>query len=214
MRRRLSLAIVMLGGLLSLPAQAYEDESAPATPLPPLPTTAPPTVVSPTPVEAEPAPAPTPMAPRPPKFAERFELKLAGGATYKRLFGLPMTMGSVELGLGGRVAEMVAFNVSLDGDFGKTAHGLTTRAITIAPDIELVADRFRIGIGPELLWFGINRATTGVTIAHGGIGFRLVTSFDIVQTDAVTLFVAGRAEAAWLFAGGLPSLTGAAGLRF
>ena len=133
----MSLAALMLGSFVSPAAQAFDDPSAP-----------PPDSVEPVPPEA------------PPKFPSRFELRVAGGAAYKTLLGLPMTTGSFDLAIGERVSEMVAFNVSIDGDFGQTRHGLMTRQFTLTPSVELVAERFRLSFGPEITWFGIWRSTT------------------------------------------------------
>ena len=154
---------------------------------------------------------PTEIAPR---FPARFELRIAGGVAAKRLFGLPMTMGTIDLALGGRMAERMAFNVAIGSDFGRTTHGLTTRDFTLAPSVELVVERFRLGFGPEMIWFGVWRATTGAAIAHGGVGFRVAPSLDLFKTDSVSIFLAARAQADWLFAAALLSATGSAGVRF
>lgn len=208
------MAAVALCSFVSLPALG---DDAPKE-LPPLPTTAPLPTTEPA-VEAQRADADAHVATnvtleRPAKFESHVELQIGGGATYKSLFGLPMTMGNVDVGLGARISEMVAFNVSFDADFGKTAHGLTVRTYSVAPTIQLVADRFRMGVGLEVLWFGISRVTTGGTIAHGGLGARVVATFDVLKTEPVTLFIGGHGQVDWLFGGGLGSATGAAGLRF
>ncbi len=218
MKRPLALAAMMVGCFVSLPALAYADgEELPApggaTPLPPLPTSAPIEPVPPSGMIVEPARQPA-MPPAPPRFPQRVELQLGGGATYRSIFGLPMTMGSVDLGLGAHVAEMVAFHLTVDGDFGKTTHGLTSRAYSISPTIELVEERFRIGLGPELMWFGIWRATTSSVIARGALGARVIASFDVLKTAPATLFIGARGQVDWLFPAGPWSATGGAGLRF
>lgn len=217
-KRAIALAALAFATFVSLPALADQEEppagSGGSTPLPPLPPITAPEPAPPAGMIVEPARRPAMLPPTPPKFTPRVELKVGGGATYKSLFGLPMTMGTIDVGLGGQLAEMVAFNMNLDLDFGKTAHGLTTRAYTIAPVVEIVADRFRLGFGPEALWFGVTRATTGAVIAHGGLGLRILATFDVVKTDSVALFVGGRGQIDYLFSAGLFSTTGSAGLRF
>ena len=204
----LSLAALTLGSFVSPAANASEGDE-----LPPLPAAQPAAPAAPrNAVEA--APPEIAGATAPPKFPARFELRVAGGPAYKTLLGLPMTMGSFDLAMGARVGEMVAFHVSLDGDFGRTRHGLMTRQFTLTPSVELVADRFRLGFGPEVTWFGIWRATTGAVVAHGGVGFRVSPSFDIIKSDSGSIYIAARGQIDWLFAGGLFSVTGLAGVRF
>jgi hypothetical protein len=89
-----------------------------------------------------------------------------------------------------------------------------TREFTLTPSVELVAKRFRLSFGPEITWFGIWRSTTGAVIDHGGVGVRISPSFDIIKSESASIYVAARGQIDWLFAGGLFSATGLAGVRF
>jgi hypothetical protein len=153
-----------------------------------------------------------------PAFEESIELRLDGGATYRNLFGIPMSMGTVEMGVGAHVSQHLAVYMAFQLDVGQTATGLAARAYTLAPSVEWVADRFRLGTGVELLWFDLIRASNGSALGQGGLGLHLGVSVDVLTLRRVTAFVGVRGQLDVLLgpeeASCLESVTGIGGLRF
>ena len=158
--------------------------------------------------------APAQAAP-PPKFVPRVELHAAGGPAFRGVFGLPLVMGTGELGVGAHVLENLAVGATLGYEEGTTRHGLRARMLTLTPSLDAVFDRFRVGVGLPIAGFALWRVTDGHTITpHLGVGLRASASFDLVKTDAVALFLGGRGEIEWMFPSAILGTTGLLGIRF
>ena len=187
-----SLTWAAASGALLLASPLYAQEAGATEPpaitvLPPLPASAAESLAPPAP---PPPPAPVTAADRPaPRFEESIELRLDGGATYRNLFGIPMTMATVEMGVGAHASQHFAAYVAFQLDVGQTATGLAARTYTLAPSVEWVADRFRLGTGVDLLWFDLIRASNGSALGQGGLGLHLGVSVDVLTLRRVTAFV-------------------------
>ena len=151
----------------------------------------------------------------PPKFVPRVEIRAAGGPAFRSVFGLPLAMGTGELGVGAHVLENLAVGASLGYEEGTTPHGLRARMLTLTPSLDAVFSRFRIGAGLPIAGFAFWRATDGHTITpHLGVGLRASASFDVLKTDTVALFLGARGEVDWMFPSPIFGASGLFGIRF
>ncbi len=151
----------------------------------------------------------------PPKFVPRVEVHAAGGPAVRGVFGLPLVMGTGELGVRGRVLENLAVGATFGYEEGTTPHGLRARMLTLTPSLDAVFDRFRVGVGVPIAGFAFWRVTDGSAITpHLGIGLRASASFDVVTTDSVAVFLGARGEIEWMFPSAILGGTGLLGIRF
>ncbi len=214
----LHVTFVVTSLVFGLRTNAHADEPAALPPLPPLSSEAAQAARPPAPQTPDPNAADETLTPYPPRRPERYqvrpEISASGGVVLRSLFSVPLYMGGGEVGVGARLSERFAFHAAFDYEVGSTRHGLSTNVAEGACLFEGVWDRFRVGAGPGLLRFSLTRATNGSALWHFGVAARVITSFDIIQSDTVAVYLAARGEADWMFAGTLLGAGVNLGFRF
>jgi hypothetical protein len=128
-----------------------------------------------------------------------FQLKITGGALYRRIFTLPFYGADVGLSIGGQPSEHGAFYGTLHVFRGRTEYGLTTTMVRAGGAAEGVFDRFRPGLGVELLYLGFERVGRGSNIDTPALGVYGTLSLDVVKIDGSAIFLGARfdVDATW-----------------
>lgn len=125
-------------------------------------------------------------APQRPASARRVGVKVEGGATYRRIFTLPVAGGEGALGIGSLPATsrpgVPDVFVRARYGFGRTENGLAVHVARAGAQIEFPIGRFRPWIAADAMWLGIARVTEPSLVQHWGLGAGLGASFDVVRT--------------------------------
>jgi hypothetical protein len=156
---------------------------------------------------------------------------LAGGVGHGQLLDVDVTTPSFEGGVSVALHERVAMTLAATVDIGETKiGGLGLGEVAPFATFELVLWRFRLGAGPQLSYFWIDRAGDRPAIDALGLGLRGRISFDLVYLDDAPkafgtrtgIYLAASPSAEWLtdtndlFTGGAAAWRANAtlGLRF
>jgi hypothetical protein len=153
-------------------------------------------------VQADPAPpaveGPPPAVPasEPHDAGRQSErpLSISAGVSLLRFDDIPVTLGIVRVSATAvgsprpdRNARFaLGFTLELAG--GQTERGLEVGGVVAGPNVALVADRFRAGVGLELGIYGIRRATDGVAANLLSGFFRGILEADLWRGADATLF--------------------------
>jgi hypothetical protein len=122
---------------------------------------------------------------------ERAGVLVAGGASYRALFGLPVETGVVGAGVGVESGHLAVY---ARGEYerGNVDRGLALHVVRIGGSMEGIVGAFRIGAGLSLSNVSIARATDGTTIDRFGVGIFGITSLDLVRFDDHALYLGAR----------------------
>ncbi len=117
----------------------------------------------------------------------------SGGASYRRLFGVPLYTGVASLGFGVDSGHLALY---ARGEYegGRTDHGLQIRVIRVGGSAEGIFDRFRIGAGLSVSSVSFFRVTHREPIERVGVGLFGTTSFDIARFDDHALYLGVRGD--------------------
>jgi hypothetical protein len=85
---------------------------------------------------------------------------------------------------------------TLDVARGATDFGLSTTNVNAGYLVSLRTHRLRLGGGPRVGWFGVQRFTTGDSMAALGAGLLVRISLDLLQFDEGrrAVYVVGKAS--------------------
>jgi hypothetical protein len=115
-------------------------------------------------------------------------LQLRTGATYRRLYNIPILAGEFGAAIGGwdeRGSDYVAFDVIAPG---RTENGLAFwgGALGYRGDWQLSV-RFRVGFSAGLAVVGLSRETTEDAIASGGFALSGFAGWDLLRSQSGVL---------------------------
>ena len=113
------------------------------------------------------------------------------GVDYRRLFAIPMTGISGQIGVG---AEMPATSlyVTAGAFVGSTDHGLPALQLTLGLSGAIRAERFALGSDLRFSYMELTRATDGTALSAGGIGLAPFLRYDLVRFDEGAIFLEGK----------------------
>ncbi len=137
---------------------------------------------------------------------------VSGGASYRRLFGLPVEAADIGLGFG---ADSRGLGLYVRGDFeaGRADRGLTTRTFRLGGSAEGIVGRFRLGGGVDVLRFSVWRVTDSTTIDELGVGAFMLGSLDVVRFDGHALFLGVRGDVDWIHSSAVFGASATLGFR-
>jgi hypothetical protein len=125
--------------------------------------------------------------PRPPASARRVGAKMEGGATVRRIFGLPIVGGEGSLAIGSlpatRKTGAPEVFVHATYGFGRTENGLAVHVARVGAQIDFPIGRLRPWISADGMWLGIARITEHGLVAHWGLGAAAGLDIDVVRTS-------------------------------
>ena len=170
------------------------------------------------PAWAEPAEVDGSTTPRPSPHVERprFESGLTVGPDYSRLFQMPMTGLEATLAAGARVAPLGACSGEVTFARERSDAGLVATRLEIGGSTQVVLfNHFRIGAGPQLLYFALERVSAGGgTLDKLGAGAHLLATLDVVRIDGHAIEIALRPEANLIGGTTLLAWSASAGFRW
>lgn len=144
------------------------------------------------PSEPEPAAPPLPSRRRTP-----IGLRLDGGYSYRELLELPITGADIGLALGSQPSRHFGVWGTTRLFLGSTENGLDVYTARLGADFDIVLDRVRIDLGPNLFLVGIARAARDETILSWGPAAHAGLRLDFVRAEAFAMFVRADADAGW-----------------
>jgi hypothetical protein len=114
--------------------------------------------------------------PEPPSWL----LRGSAGYAHRRLYGVPINALDVSAAVGG-AASPISGQGLVDVLFGQTEQGLPFHQIGVGGAVEGDVGRLRIAGVMRVSFMTFGRATVANDIGTFGLGFDLVTSFDVVR---------------------------------
>jgi len=123
---------------------------------------------------------------------------LAGGETYGAVWGLGSAAKRIEAGATLDLGAHVGGTLLAAVDLGATREQLQTDAVTLAATIDLLVGRLRLGVGPKLTYFWMDRAATSSPFAVDafGPGLRASVTLDVARfDDRFAIFAGASAQA-------------------
>jgi hypothetical protein len=140
------------------------------------------------------APASAEVAPEPSHAHPTYFGLVSGGASYRRLYGIPIEAADLGLGVGSE-SKGIGLYVHAGFEPGRTIYGLTTRVYRLGASVEGIVGRFRMGGGLDVLDFTVTRITDPTTtMTQLGIGVFALASLDVVRFDGHALFLGLRGD--------------------
>lgn len=130
-----------------------------------------------------------------------FTMKLWAGAAYRRVFDVSFLGADLGVFLGGERRGSV-WSGGIGGFLGRTQHGLPTYQFRPGASWETILDRVRLGLGLDLSWVSVQRATSGDMMNAFGVGGQLFGTVDVVQSGRSALYLGARLSAEWLTTSG------------
>jgi hypothetical protein len=145
-----------------------------------------------------------------------FFVSVDGGYAYQSLYGIGMTGAEIDVALGGDVGRFAAGAVIEVIPAGWTEYGLRTTTVSAGALFEGHVNRLRLGGGPRIGAFTVQRVTRDASILGIGEGLYTRASIDVVhfgdEADA-TLYAVLKAGVDWI-GGPLFGVTAGLGARF
>jgi hypothetical protein len=144
--------------------------------------------------------APPYAAPPPPQDVPRthgFTAKLWAGPAYRRVFDVNIYAVDMSVAVGGQHGRS-GFYGGVSGLVGKTDHGLATYQIRPGFTWEGRLDRVHLGLGLDVSYLAVQRATTGSYMDAFGVGALAFGTVDLVSGDGHALFLGAKMSAEWL----------------
>jgi hypothetical protein len=129
---------------------------------------------------------PPPEAPRPvKKEGIRFRIAAAGGLAYGSVLSVGSRGYAIDAAAVLRPSEHLGATVGLAVDLGETEWKLRTREYAAYGTIEAIIGRLRLGAGPQLSFFWMERAPSSIasSVDAIGIGVRARITFDVLAFD-------------------------------
>jgi hypothetical protein len=214
-RRNRRTPVFVVGGVLSL----LQARTVLAQEQPPPPRSDPPNIFilppAPLPPELAPvqpasrpvdvAPPPPPAPPTPPHHYTpdpRLAFRAEGGATFSRIYDIPITGGEGTIALGAEFKGQFAIYGGLSVFAGQQETGLSAVQVHFSGDIEKKWGRFRLGGGASVGDLSLERATVSTNTEALMLGLLALASFDVIQwgehnNSAVYLSAKFRADLAF-----------------
>jgi hypothetical protein len=153
-------------------------------------------------------PVPEPLVPR--RSASVFSAKVWAGPSYERLYDLSLYGADFGVALGAQ-RGISGWYAEIEGNIGRTDHGLGTYQYWVGGSWEGKIDRVHLGLGVHLGFLGINRATTGDMMTGFGFGAFGFASVDLYQSEGGHALYLGAKITGNVMqdgAGGAPALWG------
>jgi hypothetical protein len=112
----------------------------------------------------------------------RFSAKLWAGPAYQKLFDVDIYSAAIGASFGAQ-RGISGWYGEMQGNFGRTLHGLSTYEYWAGGSWEGKIDRVHLGLGVHLGLLSIVRATDGTTMSGFGFGGFVFGSVDLYQTE-------------------------------
>jgi hypothetical protein len=122
---------------------------------------------------------------------------VAGGISHSSVFHVDSQGFRGEAGISADLAKYVGASGGLALDIGKTDARLGTGSVSLFGSLDLLLWRFRLGAGPRLTYFWMDRApsTSLAPLDATGFGLRGALTFDLVPLGSSrALFISGAAD--------------------
>lgn len=119
-------------------------------------------------------------------------VKLAAGAAYAVLKAHPIGAFVGHAALGLQIRDIGAFHFDVDLWKGETDQGLDLFMASGGPAWEFVLWRFRPGLGLQVHWVSVDRATTSRNMTAWGWSPALFLDVDVIQNEHANLFVGAK----------------------
>jgi hypothetical protein len=119
----------------------------------------------------------------------QLSVKVALGADYRSLFGVPIYGGDVRAALGIQTA-LFTFYGTAGFTLATTQYGLTTTVYELGCSFERRFDRFTFGLPFRPSYLRIARVTTGGALDSLGVGVAPFVGFDLLTSEGHALYVA------------------------
>jgi hypothetical protein len=131
----------------------------------------------------------------PPGNPSQFSLKLAAGADYRNLFGVPIYGGDGSVSLGTSTGVFAAYG-TLGVMSGSTQYGLHTSMYRLGFSMEIRTHRFSFGCEIRPSYLNIERVTNSSAGNLGslGFGFALYIAFDVAAWREHAVFLAATLD--------------------
>jgi hypothetical protein len=140
-------------------------------------------------------------------------LQLAGGPTYRKLFGSYFTGADLRVAIGGR-GHGYAFYALGTGTFATTEYGLRIRGYSLGGGGEHAFGRLRLGGAIQIARPAYTRATDGEEASSMGIGVHIFVTVDVVKLEEHGIFVGADFAIEALGKVGVWGPTGLVGFRY